>query len=175
LPEHLINLSAKEIYFKIKQFLKTNSYKIIIDEPSSYLSIAQGSIWGILPNTAKKTIRFHFDSIKTGTRIYFSSSFAPEWKKLTIVGYVFSFFLTILSLWINIDLDNYIISGNPSFWSWIATSANTTDINSVQSFSNIAKTLAFFLILILLVESILVIYSRFRINDVAEEILNQFE
>ena len=49
LPERLVNLKINEIYSEMKQFLMDRNYPIIVDEPSVYLSIKQGSIWGILP------------------------------------------------------------------------------------------------------------------------------
>ncbi len=175
LPERLVNLKINEIYSEMKQFLMDRNYPIIVDEPSVYLSIKQGSIWGILPRTAKKIINYTFSSTKSGTRIHFSSSFAPEWKQLTIIGYIFSILLIGLSFWISTDLNHYLLTGNTGFWSWIATSVNSTGFNSAQSFSDLARILTLFLILILLVETFLVIYSHSKINGVAEEILNQFE
>ncbi|MCW3997249.1 MAG: hypothetical protein NWF10_01600 [Candidatus Bathyarchaeota archaeon] len=175
MPERLVNLQIKEIYSKVKQILVERDYLIIVDEPYTCLSIKQGSIWGIMPRTAKKIINYSFRSMQSGTRIHFYSSFAPEWKYLTVIGYVLSFFLVGLSLWINMDLENYILSGNASFWSWIVTSANSTGFSSAQSFSDLARMLALFLILVVLVETLLVIYSHFKINDIAEEILNQLE
>jgi hypothetical protein len=168
-----VNFDVKKTYFKIKKLLLTKEFPIITDQPPSYLSFKQGSIWGLLPRTAKKRIDYHLISIKSGTQIKFSSSFVPEWKKLTIIGYVFSFLLILLGLWINIDLENYIITGNPSYWSWIATSMNTIDLNLIQSFSNLVGILSLFLIFILIVETILVGYSQYKINDSAKEILNQ--
>jgi hypothetical protein len=175
LPERLVNLQIKEIYSKVKQFLMERDYPIILDEPYTCLSIKQGSIWGILPRTAKKKINYSFSSIQSKTSIHFSSSFASEWKKLTVIGYVFSFFLVGLTLWINMDLENYILTGNADFWSWIVTSANSADFSSAQSFSDVTRILALFLILVVLVETVLVIYSQFKINDIAEEILNQID
>jgi hypothetical protein len=121
----------------MKQFFMDRNYSIIVDNPSVCLSIKQGSIWGILPRTAKKIINYSFSSTRSGTHIQFSSAFAPDWKNLTIIGYVFSFFLVGLSFWINVDLENYILTANTGFWSWIVTSANATDFSSAQSFSDL--------------------------------------
>jgi len=172
--ERIVNSKTNDIYFKMRQFFLDRNYQIIADNPPSNLSIKQGSIWGILPRTAKKIINYSFSSFQSETQIRFSSSFAPEWKTLTILGYVFSFFLVGLSFWISTDLEHYILTGNSGFWSWIATSANTSGFSSAQSFSDLARILALFLILVLIVETFLVLYSRFKINDVANEILNQF-
>jgi hypothetical protein len=172
--ERIVNLKPNEIYSKMKQFILDRNYQIIVDNPPANLSIKQGSIWGILPRTAKKIINYSFSSTQSETQIRFSSSFAPEWKNLTIMGYVFSFFLVGLSFWINADLEHYILTGNSGFWSWIATSVNASGFSSAQSFSDLARILVLFLILVLIVETFLVFYSRFKINDVANEILNEF-
>jgi hypothetical protein len=172
--ERIVNLKTNEIYSKMKQFFLDKNYQIIVDNPLTNLSIKQGSIWGILPRTAKKIINYSFSSTQSRTRIRFFSSFAPEWKNLTILGYIFSVFLVGLSFWISTDLENLIFTGNAGFWSWIATSANNVSLSSAQSFSDLARMLALFLILVLIVETFFVFYSRFKINDVANEILNQF-
>ncbi len=174
MSERIVNLKTNEIYSKMKQFFLDRNYQIIVDNPPTNLSIKQGSIWGILPRTAKKIINYSFSSLQSETQIRFSSSFASEWKNLTILGYVFSFFLVGLSFWISMDLENLIFTGNAGFWSWIATSANNASLSSAQSFSDLARILALFLILVLIVETFFVFYSRFKINDVANEILNQF-
>ena len=146
---------------------------IIVDTPPVFLSIKQGSIWGISPRTAKKIINYSFTSKQSRTQIRYSSEFAPDWKKLTIVGYIFSFLLIGLSLWISIGLQNYILTGNPGFWAWIAKS-NSTSLSLAQSLSNLTRILALLLIAVLAVETFIVLYSYYKINDSAEEILNDF-
>lgn len=174
MSERIIKLETNEIYSKMKQFFLDRDYQILVDTPPDNLSIKQGSIWGILPRTAKKIINYRFYSKQSETEIRFSSSFAPEWKNLTIIGYIVSFFLVGLSFWISVDLEHYLITGTEGFWSWIATSINTSGFSSAQSFSELARILALFLILVLIVETFLVFYSRYKLNDVANEILNEF-
>lgn len=73
----------------MKQFFLNRDYTILVDTPPVFHSIKQGSIWGISPRTAKKIINYSFISTKSRTQIKYSSEFAPEWKKLTIIGAIF--------------------------------------------------------------------------------------
>lgn len=174
LTGHTVNLKTKEAFVKLKQLILLNGYLIIKEESPSNLTFEQGSIWGISPRTAKKTVTFNLQELKSDTHITFSSKLAPKWKNLTVGGYAASIFLVFLSLWITLDLENSIITENPSFWSWVATYANTINFIALQSFSNLAKLLFFFIIIVLLVESVIVIYSYLKINIIAKETLNQF-
>ena len=173
--ERIVNLKITEVFGKLKQIIILKGYSILNEESPSILTIKQGSIWGISPRTAKKIVTFNLQPLKSETSIKFSSKLAPKWKNLTIAGYVLSSFLILLSLWINIDLEISLLNRAPSFWSWIATYANTINFGALQSFSFLSKLLFFFLIVILLIESIIVIYSYLNVNLIAEETLNQFK
>ena len=173
--ERIVNLKINEVFGKLKKLIILKGYSILNEESPSILTIKQGSIWGISPRTAKKIIKFNLQPLKSETKIFFSSKLAPKWKNLTLVGYVLSSFLILLSLWINIDLEISLLHRTPSFWSWIATYSNTINFSILQSFSFLAKLLFFFLIVILFFESIIVIYSYLNLNLIAEETLNQFK
>ena len=166
------NLEITEIYSKIKQFFIDEDYPIVVDNPNVQISIKQGSVWGIQPRTAKKIINYNFSPLQSGTKIQYFSNFSSDWKKLTIIGYIFSFLLIILSIWISSDLQNYILTGSADFWSWIVTS-NITNSNLAQSFADLTKLLAIFLILVLFIETFIVFYSNIKINEIAKEILNK--
>jgi len=172
--ERIVNLKINEVFGKLKQLIILKGYSILNEESPSILTIKQGSIWGMTPRTAKKIVTFNLQPLKSGTSIKYSSKLAPKWKNLTIAGYLLSSFLILLSLWITIDLDLSLLNRAPSFWSWIATYANTINFSALQSFSFLAKLLFFFLIVILLIESVIVIYSYLNVNLIAEETLNQF-
>ena len=133
-------------------------YTIIVDTPPVFLSIKQGSIWGISPRTAKKIIKYSFTSKKSRTKINYSSEFSPDWKKLTIVGYIFSFLLIGLLFWINTNIQKYLLTGNPGFWAWI-TKSNLTNLSLAQSLLDFTRILALFLLVAVFVETIIVFYS----------------
>lgn len=173
--ERIVNLKINEVFGNLKQLIILKGYSIQNEESPSILTIKQGSIWGMTPRTAKKIVTFNLQPLKSETRIKCSSKLAPKWKNLTIAGYVLSSFLILLSLWITIDLELSLLNRAPSFWSWIATYANTINFSALQSFSFLSKLLFFFLIVTILIESVIVIYSYLNINLVAEETLNQFK
>lgn len=101
--------------------LKKN-YSLIIEEPLKRILVKQGSLWGISPQTAKKMIDYRFSSTSSGTRIVASSSLAPGWKNLTIIGSILAVILASLCWWISVDLENFVATHQPTSWSWLATS-----------------------------------------------------
>ena len=174
MEEQIKKLEITKIYSRMKNFFIDEDYPIIIDNPNVQLSIKQGSVWGIQPRTAKKIINYTFFPLQSGTKIQYFSKFASEWKKLTIIGYIFSIFLVVVSFWISLDLQNYLLTENASFWSWMITS-NIANSNLAQSISDLTRLLAIFLILVLIIETFIVFYSKIKINETAKEIINKFD
>jgi hypothetical protein len=50
-----------------------------------------------------------------------SSSLAPDWKNLTIIGSVLSVVVVVLCLWMSMDAEAFIAMKQLTYWSWIAT------------------------------------------------------
>jgi len=71
------------------------------------------------------------------------------------------------------DLEAFMITQQPSYWSWIASVDGYIDFQVGQMFVSLTKVLALFLVIILAVEVGVVVYARFRINSFAEESLKE--
>ena len=70
------------------------------------------------------------------------------------------------------DLDAFMITQQPSYWSWIVTVDGYIDFQTVDTFAGLTHLLAVFLAIILAAEVVIVVYVHFRINAFAEETLN---
>jgi len=168
-----VSLGINEAYADLKALLLKRGCRIVAEEPPTFISVRQGSLWGISPRTAKKVVSYRLSPVDSGTLIAVSSSLASDWKNLTIIGSALAVLVMALCWWIAADLEAFMITQEPSYWSWIATVDGYIDFQTAQSFAGLTRTLAVFLAIILVLEVVIVVYVHFRINVFAEEALNE--
>ena len=171
--ERTVDLQIERAFADLKAFLLKKGCKILVEEPPTYISVKQGSLWGISPRTAKKAVKYRLSPVNHGTRISYSSSLSADWKNLTVIGSAFAVFVASLCWWIAMDLEAFMITQQPSYWSRIASVDGYIDFQVGQMFVSLTKVLALFLVIILAVEVGVVVYARFRINSFAEESLKE--
>jgi hypothetical protein len=172
LLERTVGLEIEKAHAELKALLLERGCRIITEEPPALISVKQGSLWGISPKTAKKVVTYRLARVDSGTRITCSSSLASDWKNLTVIGVALSVLVASLCWWIAMDLDAFMITQQPSYWSWIATVDGYTDFQTAQMFAGLARMLAVFLAIIIAIEAVVAIYAHFRINAFAEETLD---
>ena len=171
--ERTVSLEIEQAYSNLRAALVEKKCKVASEEPPRQILVKQGSLWGISPKTAKKTVSIHLASVDSGTRVTCSSKLASDWKNLTVVGCVLAFVLVGLCLWMATDLGAFMVTHEPSFWSWIATVEGNVDLQIGQAFVNLTCGLVVFLSVIILLEIAIVVFVHSKINTFAEETLNQ--
>jgi hypothetical protein len=166
-----VTLKIFEAYANLKATLLQKGCRVMAEEPPTLISIRQGSLWGVSPRTSKKTISYHLSNEDSGTRIAVASSLSSDWKNVTIIGSALSIILASLCWWIATDLEGFVVSQQPSYWSWIITNGNYTNLGLAQTFSGLTRGLAIFLAVVVLLEIIIYWYVNSRIDSFAEETL----
>ena len=172
--EKNVSLEIEKAYAELKDFLLKNKCTVIAEEAPTHIVVKEGSLWGISPRNAKKTINYRLISQDSGTQIVSSSSWTMDYKNLTIIGIVSSVFLAILCLWISADLQAYIVTLKHTYWSWLANAQGLINLQRAQLLINLTKILAAFLTLTLTLEAIVIVYAHHRIDMFAEESLRIF-
>lgn len=142
------------------------------DTPKHHLLVKQGSLWGMLPETAKKTVDFTFVANDSTTQVTASSRISSDWKNITIIGCALAAVLAGLCLWISVDLTAFLGSGKASFWSWLASVNGNVDVSVAQTFVNLTKALAIFLSVVIALEIVVVAYAYRGIDRFAQETLD---
>jgi hypothetical protein len=171
LLERNVNSEIENAYDNLKAVLLHKGCKVIAEEPPTFISVRQGSLWGISPRTSKKTISYRLSPEDSGTRIIVSSSLSSDWKNLTIIGSALSIIVASLCWWIVADLESYAASQQKSYWSWIITNGNYTNFGLAQAFSDLTRGLAIFLVAIVFLEVVIYVYVKSRMNEFAGETL----
>jgi hypothetical protein len=172
LLERTVGLKIEKAHAELKALLLQKGCRIIAEEAPTLISVNQGSLWGISPKTAKKVVTYRLVSVDSETRITSCSSLASDWKNLTIIGIALSVLVASLCGWIAIDLDAFMISQQPSYWSWISTVDGYVDFQTAETFISLTRMLAIFLAIIIALETVIAVYAHLRINAFAEENLN---
>lgn len=165
------SLEIDKAYKDLKSSLAEKGCKIISEDPPKRIVVKQGSLWGISPTTAKKIVDVNFKVVDSGTQVTCSSRLSADWKNLTIVGCALAFVLVGLCLWMALGLSTFIVTGKPTFWSWLATVNGNLDLAVAQALVNLTKALAVFLSVIIVLEIAVGVYAYAGIDRFAQETL----
>src|SRR3990170_7405981 len=167
--ERTVDLQMEQAFAELKAFLLKKGCKIHVEEQPTYISVKQGSLWGISPRTAKKLMNYRLSPVNHGTRIAYSSSLSTDWKNLTVSGSALAVLVASLCWWIAMDLEAFMITQQPSYWSWIASVDGYIDFQTGQMFISLTRMLTVFLAIIIILELVIAVYAQFRVNSFAEE------
>lgn len=170
--ERTVGLEIDKTYVDLKAVLVEMGCRVIFEEPPKQILVKQGSLWGITPRTAKKTINYNLTSVGSGTQVTCSSKLSSDWKNLTVIGCASAVILVGLCLWMALDLDAFLASGKANYWSWIATIEGNVSFQIGQTFANLTKVLAVFLSVIIILEAVIAVYVHARLNKFAEQTLS---
>ena len=136
--------------------------RVVSEQEHRQICFKQGSLWGVLPKTAKKTVNVTFKLIDGGTRVKCKSALASDWKNITLIGCALAFVLVSVCVWIATDLNATLASHLPGFWGWLVAVEGNVNVVAAQAFVNLTWGLAAFLSAIILVEAVIVVYVRSR-------------
>jgi hypothetical protein len=169
----VVNLKIEETYPKVKAALTAKDCKVISEEAPTQICFKQGSLWGITPKTAKKTIIIHFEQDGERTGIKFSSKLSSDWKNITLVGCLFAPVLMGLCIWMATDLSAFTATNVHGFWGWLVMVNGRVDLAAAQAFARLTWGLAGFLSFIIVLEAAIVVYAQSKIDSFAEEALKE--
>jgi hypothetical protein len=171
LPERTVNIEIEEAYAKLKTTLFQKGCTVASETEPTQLVVKQGSLWGISPITAKKTINVNLEMAEEKTNVKFSSKLASDWKNITLIGCVLAFVLTTVCVWMATDLSAFMVDGNPRFWGWIITTGDTAKSSAGETFVNLSLGLAVFLWAVIALEIGIYFNAKSKIELFAQEIL----
>ncbi len=173
--EQILKTEINKAYLDLKSVLTQDGCKIISEQAPKQLLVKQGSLWGMTPTGAKKTITLNLATVNTGTQVKCTSKVSSDWQNITLVGCALAAVLVVVCRWMALDLNAFMTSGRASFWSWLATVNGMQDLQVDQSFVNLTMALAVFLSVIIILEVFDVIYVRNRIDSFIKGALKKLE
>jgi hypothetical protein len=172
LLERTVSLKIDEAYADLRVALSDKGCKIVSEKSPEHILVKQGSLWGISPKTAKKTIDVNFSSVDSGTKLTYFSKLSSDWKNITYVGCVLAALLVGVCLWIAFDLGAFMVAQKPSFWSWLITFNGVIDFQIGHAFVRLTEFLAAFLSAVIALELVIVVYAKSKIEQFVEATIN---
>ena len=171
LLERTVNLKIEDAFTKLKAILVEKGCRVVSEEEPKQICFKQGSLWGVLPKTSKKTVNVTFEPINGGTHVKCISLLSSDWKNITLIGCALAFVLVGVCVWMATDLSSTLTSHVPGFWGWLVTVEGTVDAMAAQAFINLTWGLAAFLLFIILLEAAIVVYVHSKIDAFADDAL----
>jgi hypothetical protein len=162
------SVEIDKAYADLKASLAEKGCKIISEDSPKRILVRQGSLWGMSPATAKKTLDVTFEAVDSGTQVTCSSRLSSDWKNLTIIGCALAAALVGLCLWMALDLSTFMVTGKPTFWSWLATINGTLNFVVAQALVSLTKGLSVFLSVIIVLEIAVAAYAYAGIDRFAQ-------
>lgn len=172
LIKQTFDMETEKVYVGLNASLTQRGSKIIFEESPSHIVAKQGSLWGMSPFTAKKTLDITLERNNNGTQVTCSSKISSDWRNVTIVGCILAGILVGVCLWMTVDLNAFAITGKADYWSWLATVDGALDASAAQSLIKLTEALAAFLSLVIVLEAVITAYVYLGIDKFAQEILN---
>ena len=135
----------------------------------------QGSLNGIRPKSAKKTVKFYLSPEGTATKITSTTKIASDWTNMTLFGNILAAVLAGLFLWIASDIQIYLETAKAGYWSWLAQAYGYPNASNTMLMVNVTRALAVFLAAAIIAEIIIVLYVYPRKDVFAEETLTKLD
>lgn len=169
MPQATVNLTIEDSFAKVKTALTQKGSTIVSEDAPTSLVARQGSLWGISPKTAKKTIHITLEAQGNQTTLTYNSKLASDWKNITIIGCILSAILTAFCIWVASDLSQFMVDGNPSFWAWLVSSHDTVKFQAGEALVNLSWGLAVFLTIVIVIEAAIYVYVVRHLEVFAKE------
>ena len=169
--EQMVSLTVQETYEKMSLALAKEKCKFLLENPPEQIVVKQGSLWGISPKSAKKTLKIDLEATNNRTKISCLSKLASDWKNVTLIGCVLAAILLGVCIWMAADLTVFMSTNVPSVWSWLVTEGGYVNVLAEKAFINLAWELAVFLTIVIVLEAAIVVYVRSKIDLFAVKIL----
>jgi hypothetical protein len=171
LAETKVAQEIGEAYAHLKTVLLAKGCRITAEHQPTSVEVMQGSLWGIMPKTAKKIVVFQLSAAEKGMRIASTSKLSSGYMKFAVAGCVFAVALAVLCVWISLDLAAFAASQSHSVWSWLAEAGGYVDVQGAVLLSGLTQTFAVFLTIMLVLETCILLLAKLKVDSFAEEVL----
>jgi len=173
LPTRNTSTEIERTYSELKVVLLEKDCKIISEEPPKHILVRHGSLRGVSPRNAKKTVDYRIYSDNSGSRIVSQSSVSSDWAELTLWGNIAAGVVAAVFWWLASDIANFLVNGKSGYWTWMAGAFGYPNVQYAIFMVDITKALSVVLVGAVLLEILDVFIVCRKINTFAEETLDE--
>ncbi len=169
--EKIVPMSVEETYRKLRSLLAGKSCKFVEELSSKSIVVKQGSLSGVMPKSAKKTVRFELSSAGSVTKIVATSKIDSVWTGLTLYGSILAAVLAGLLFWVAADMESYVLTAKPGVWSWLASAYGYPDVGRLMFTASVNRAAAVLLVLTVAFEIAVAAYVYPRKDAFSQDVL----
>jgi len=155
-------MDISKAYEELKRLLRENKCRIVEEEPPSKIVVEHGSVFGFSPTSMEKVVAFYLVPVDSKTRIIAETSLTSDSKTRLIrvvLENIVILSLVGMLLYVYTDLLGLISTKLPGV------------VANVKPTVEVINTLFVLLILVLVIEIVFFIYSYWKRDSFAENIL----
>ena len=168
-----MDLEIEKTFSELKAILLEKESKIVSEEHPKQISIEHGSLRGVTPKSAKKSVKYEISPHQSGTRIVSYSSISKDWANLTLWGNIIAGVVAAVFWWIAADMENSVANGTSGYWTWLANAFGYPDVQYVFFMINVTKALSIVLVATIILEILDVLILHRMIDTFASETLEE--
>jgi hypothetical protein len=163
----------ESIYSELKGLLLQKDCKIVAEQPPKHILVSHGSLRGVSPRNAKKTVDFRICTHTSGSRIVTQSSVSFDWANLTLWGNVAAGVVAAIFWWIASDIANLLADGKSGYWAFLAGAFGYPNIQHAFFMVDLTRALSVVLVVAIILEILDVFIVYRKIDRFAEETLDE--
>ena len=171
--ERSVCLEIEKAYSELRTILLEKGCRIVSEKPPKQISVKHGSLRGISPRSAKKSISFHIFPRESGARVVSYSSVSSDWANLTLGGNIVAGFVAAVFWWIATDIAALMVDGASGYWTWLAGAFGYPDVQYAFFMINVTKALSIVLVVTIFLEILDAFIVYRKIDTFAVETLDE--
>lgn len=159
--EKVVSHQLSATFVELKAILAASKCKLVGEKPPNFISVEQGSIWGVTPKSIKKKINFYLSANNSSTKISAYSELATSVIILAILTWPLALGSITFAKGLAIRLD---IEANQWYTSPEAR-------QSYRALANLVRICIYAFLALAILDTILTIIGYIRVDSFAKEIL----
>jgi hypothetical protein len=162
----VVSMDISKAYEELKRLLRENKCRIVEEEPPSKIIVEHGSAFGFSPTSIEKVATFHLVPVDSKTRIIAETSLTSD-SKTRLIGVVLENIAILFIVGMLVYAFTDLLSTLSSLRIWLLGEA----IAKVELYVSMLNILFVILILVTVIAIVFFIYSYWKRDSFAENIL----
>jgi hypothetical protein len=162
----VVSMDISKAYEELKRLLRENKCRIVEEEPPSKIIVEHGSAFGFSPTSIEKVVTFYLAPVDSKTRIIAETSLTSDSKTRLIIVV-----LEGIAILFIVGMLVYALTDLLSILSSLRTKLPEGVVANVRLYVSVMNILFVILILVSVIEIVSFIYSYWKRDSFAENIL----
>jgi hypothetical protein len=165
--EGVVYFSAEWAYEELKKILLANKCRIISEDPPRSITVEHGSLWASRTRDVKKRVNFILIPMGSKTKIVAYTSLTEGYVALSVFVLALLFIMLLIYVIQLINVETLL-----NTWGWLIDLLYGSGLTrNIRDYLNIARIIAIFGVIVLVLLIISFVYMYTRREAFAEEVI----